>query len=304
MVSDHSEREPADRERIGTGPERTAREEDTVRGDADREGSASGTLPEQSLLSHLQELRSRLLRVVVVVLLAFVALYPFRDHIYSAIARPLQEVLPPEASMIAIQVASPFLVPMKLALVAAIALTIPYSLYQLWAFVAPGLYRHERRLVWPLLLSSSTLFYLGGAFAFFVVFPIAFRFFAFVSPEGVQMMTDIGEYLSFVLTLFFAFGIAFQVPIATILMVRSGITTRDALAEKRPYVIVGAFVVGMLLTPPDVLSQILLAVPVWLLYEIGILLAGRPRLTGRGARRGAASGVGRASGGSSSDAPG
>jgi sec-independent protein translocase protein TatC len=235
---------------------------------------------EQPLLSHLKELRSRLLKVVGVVLVAFVAVYPFRDKLYSMLADPLQEVLPEGTSMIAIKVASPFLIPMKMALVAAVVITIPYILYQVWAFVAPGLYRRERRLVWPLLISSTSLFYLGGAFAFFVVFPIAFRFFAFVSPEGVQMMTDIGEYLSFVLTLFFAFGIAFQVPIATILLVRTGMTTREDLAGKRPYVIVGAFVLGMLLTPPDVLSQILLAVPVWILYEIGILLAGRPRLVG------------------------
>lgn len=235
---------------------------------------------EQPLLTHLKELRSRLLKVVGVVLVAFVAVYPFRDRLYSMLADPLQEVLPEGTSMIAIKVASPFLIPMKMALVAAVVITIPYILYQVWAFVAPGLYRSERRLVWPLLISSTSLFYLGGAFAFFVVFPIAFRFFAFVSPEGVQMMTDIGEYLSFVLTLFFAFGIAFQVPIATILLVRTGVTTREDLAGKRPYVIVGAFVLGMLLTPPDVLSQILLAVPVWILYEIGILLAGRPRLVG------------------------
>nr|WP_274522580.1 twin-arginine translocase subunit TatC [Halorhodospira halochloris] len=235
---------------------------------------------EQPLLSHLKELRSRLLKITGVVLIAFLALYPFRDNLYSLIAGPLQEILPEGTSMIAIKVASPFLIPMKLALVAAVVITIPYILYQIWAFVAPGLYRRERRLVWPLLISSTSLFYLGGAFAFFVVFPIAFRFFAFVSPEGVQMMTDIGEYLSFVLTLFFAFGVAFQVPIATILLVRTGVTTSEDLAAKRPYVIVGAFVLGMLLTPPDVLSQVLLAIPVWLLYEIGILLAGRPRLVG------------------------
>ncbi|BAU56776.1 twin-arginine translocation protein TatC [Halorhodospira halochloris] len=246
---------------------------------AAKAGEYAATM-EQPLLSHLKELRSRLLKITGVVLIAFLALYPFRDNLYSLIAGPLQEILPEGTSMIAIKVASPFLIPMKLALVAAVVITIPYILYQIWAFVAPGLYRRERRLVWPLLISSTSLFYLGGAFAFFVVFPIAFRFFAFVSPEGVQMMTDIGEYLSFVLTLFFAFGVAFQVPIATILLVRTGVTTREDLAAKRPYVIVGAFVLGMLLTPPDVLSQVLLAIPVWLLYEIGILLAGRPRLVG------------------------
>lgn len=250
------------------------------------EGTANAghyaAVTEQPLLSHLKELRSRLLKIAGVVLIAFLALYPFRDKLYSLLAGPLREVLPEGASMIAIQVASPFLIPMKLALVAAVVITIPYILYQIWVFVAPGLYHKERRLVWPLLISSTSLFYLGGAFAFFVVFPIAFSFFSFVSPEGVQMMTDIGEYLSFVLTLFFAFGIAFQVPIATILLVRTGATTREDLAAKRPYVIVGAFVLGMLLTPPDVLSQILLAVPVWLLYEVGILLAGRSFLVGSG----------------------
>ncbi|MBK5935771.1 MAG: twin-arginine translocase subunit TatC [Halorhodospira halophila] len=244
-------------------------------GEPDEKEGGDEKLQEAPLLSHLKEFRDRLLRIVVVVLGAFLLLYPFRDTLYRWISGPLQEVLPEGTSMIAIKVASPFLIPMKLALVAAIFITIPYILYQLWAFVAPGLYRHERRMIWPLLISSTGLFYLGAAFAYFVVFPIAFRFFALVSPEGVQMMTDIGEYLSFVLTLFFAFGAAFQVPIATILLVRSGISTRESLAAKRPYVIVGAFVVGMMLTPPDVLSQVLLAVPVWLLYEIGILLAGR-----------------------------
>jgi len=246
-------------------------------------------LQEAPLLSHLKEFRDRMLRIVVVVLGVFLLLYPFRDTIYAWIAGPLQEVLPEGTSMIAIKVASPFLIPMKLALVAAILITIPYILYQIWAFIAPGLYRHERRLVWPLLISSTGLFYLGAAFAYFVVFPIAFRFFAFVSPEGVQMMTDIGEYLSFVLTLFFAFGVAFQVPIATILLVRTGVSTRESLAAKRPYVIVGAFIVGMMLTPPDVLSQVLLAVPVWLLYEIGIFLAGRTK-TGDAASTGDAGG--------------
>ncbi len=244
----------------------------------DREGQSSedtSELQEAPLLSHLKEFRDRMLRIVVVVLAVFLALYPFRDTLYRWIAGPLQDVLPEGASMIAIQVASPFLIPMKLALVAAIFITVPYILYQIWAFVAPGLYRHERRMVWPLLIASTGLFYLGAVFAYFVVFPIAFRFFAFVSPEGVQMMTDIGEYLSFVLTMFFAFGAAFQVPIATILMVRTGISTRESLAQKRPYVIVVAFIAGMMLTPPDVLSQVLLAVPVWLLYEVGILLAGR-----------------------------
>jgi sec-independent protein translocase protein TatC len=229
---------------------------------------------ERPILAHLLELRSRLLRVVLVVLVAFLAIYPFSDHLYTWLSGPLRAVLPEGSSMIAIQVASPFLIPMKLALLAAVFVTVPYILYQLWAFVAPGLYRHEKRLVWPLLISSTLLFYLGAAFAYFVVFPLVFAFFAAVTPTGVAMMTDISEYLDFVLKLFFAFGAAFEVPIATILLVRSGAVTREALRAKRPYVIVVAFVVGMLLTPPDIVSQILLAVPVWLLFELGLLLSG------------------------------
>ncbi len=242
-----------------------------------RQDSDQEEMEDQPLLSHLLELRGRLFRAVVVILVAFLALYPFADEIYQFVSGPLREVLPEGTSMIAIKVASPFLIPMKLALVAAIFLTIPYTLYQAWAFVAPGLYRHERRLVGPLVMASTVLFYGGAAFAYYAVFPLAFAFFAATTPEGVSMMTDISEYLSFVLTLFFAFGVAFQVPVATILMVRTGVTTREALAAKRPYVIVGAFVLGMLLTPPDVISQILLAVPVYLLYELGILLAWRTR---------------------------
>ncbi len=236
---------------------------------------AEDVMQDQPLLAHLLELRSRLFKMIAVVLVVFLAFYPFADDIYAALSGPLRDVLPEGTSMIAIKVASPFLIPMKLALVASIFATVPYTLYQIWAFVAPGLYRHERRLVWPLVVSSTALFYAGAGFAYFVVFPLAFAFFAYVTPEGVSMMTDIGEYLSFVLTIFFAFGVAFQVPIATILLVHTGATTPQALAEKRPYVIVGAFVVGMLLTPPDVISQVLLALPVWLLYELGLLLSRR-----------------------------
>ncbi len=228
---------------------------------------------DRPLLSHLLELRSRLIRSAAVVLLLFLAAYPFRDALYSALAGPLMAVLPEGATMIATQVATPFLIPLKVALVGAFFLSIPYLLYQLWAFVAPGLYRHEKRLIWPLLISSILLFYLGMAFAYFLVFPLVFQFFAAATPEGVSMMTDIGEYLSFIMTLFFAFGAAFEVPIATILLVRSGATTRHALAAKRPYVIVAAFTFGMLLTPPDVISQVLLAVPVWLLFELGIFFS-------------------------------
>lgn len=228
---------------------------------------------ERPLISHLLELRSRILHALSAVLVVFLGLYPIRESLYAWLSGPLRAVLPPDTHMIATQVATPFLIPMKLALVSAFFICIPYILYQVWAFVAPGLYRHERRLIWPLLISSVALFYAGMAFAYFVVFPLVFGFFAHATPPGVAMMTDISEYLSFVLTLFFAFGAAFEVPIATILLVRTGLATREALTEKRPYVIVGAFTVGMLLTPPDVLSQVLLAVPMWLLYEIGVIFS-------------------------------
>ena len=229
---------------------------------------------DKPILEHLLELRSRLLRIVIAILLVFLALYPFSDQLFAWLSGPLRAVLPENASMIAVKVASPFLIPMKLAFISAIFIAVPYILYQIWAFVAPGLYHHERRLVWPLLFSSTVLFYLGAVFAYFVVFPLVFGFFARVAPEGVLPMTDIGEYLDFVLTLFFAFGAAFEVPIAVILLVYTGATTRQSLKDKRPYVVVGAFVIGMLLTPPDVLSQVLLAVPICLLYEVGILMSG------------------------------
>lgn len=228
---------------------------------------------ERPLLAHLIELRSRLLRCVAVVGAVFLVMYPFRDGLYAWLAEPLQSALPADHGMIATQVATPFLVPLKLALVAAFFVSVPYILYQLWAFIAPGLYRNEKRFIWPLLGSSIALFYIGMAFAYFVVFPLVFQFFAGQTTEGVSMMTDINAYLSFVLMLFFAFGAAFEVPIATILLVRSGITTRAALTAKRPYVIVGAFTVGMLLTPPDVISQVLLAIPIWILFELGVVFS-------------------------------
>ncbi len=228
---------------------------------------------EQPFMSHLLELRDRLLRSVAVVALVFLALFPFGNDIYVFIAEPLMKVMPEGTSMIATKVASPFLTPFKLSLVAAVFLSMPYLLYQLWGFVAPGLYRHERRMALPLLASSVVLFYLGAAFAYFVVFPLVFRFFTSVTPEGVAVMTDISEYLDFVLTLFFAFGLAFEIPIATILLVWMGMTTPEQLASKRPYVVVGVFVIGMLLTPPDVISQSLLAVPMWLLFEGGVLFS-------------------------------
>jgi sec-independent protein translocase protein TatC len=228
---------------------------------------------EGTLLSHLVELRSRLLRMVVAVLLVFVCLAPFADQIFTLAADPLMARLPEGTSMIATQVASPFLTPFKLALAVAVFLTVPYLLYQAWAFIAPGLYKQERRLVLPLMSSSIVLFYSGVAFAYYVVFPLMFGFFTAAAPTGVTVMTDIAAYLDFVLALFFAFGIAFEVPVATVLAVWAGFTTPAKLAAKRPYVLLGAFVAGMLLTPPDIISQTLLAVPVYILFEGGIVMA-------------------------------
>jgi sec-independent protein translocase protein TatC len=229
---------------------------------------------DRPFIAHLLELRNRLLRSVVVVIVVFFAVFPFADNLYSWLAGPLRAVLPAGASMIAIKPIAPFMIPLKLAFFTAVALSVPYLLYQVWAFVAPGLYRHERRLVWPLMFSSSLLFYLGAAFAYFLVFPVVFRFLIGTTPEGVVPMTDIGEYLDFVTTMFFAFGAAFEVPVAIILLVYSGVVTAADLRGARPYVIVGAFVVGAIFTPPDVISQFMLAVPVWLLYELGIMLSG------------------------------
>jgi sec-independent protein translocase protein TatC len=228
---------------------------------------------EQPFLSHLLELRDRLLRVVLVVILIFLGLFSFANELYSYLAEPLLRHLPRDSSMIAIEVASPFLTPFKLALVSSIFIAMPFILYQFWAFVAPGLYNREQRMVMPLLVSSTFLFYAGMAFAYFVVFPLVFGFLTSVAPEGVAVMTDIGKYLDFVLKLFFAFGVAFEVPIATILLVWTGVTTPQKLASKRPYIIVGAFVLGMLLTPPDVISQSLLAVPMWILFELGVIFS-------------------------------
>jgi sec-independent protein translocase protein TatC len=229
--------------------------------------------PEAPFLSHLVELRQRLLRVVFAVLVVFGILYPFSNTVYTVIADPLMAHLPEGSSMVAIDVASPFLIPLKLTLMLAVFAAIPYILHQVWAFVAPGLYLHERRLVRPLVVASTLLFYLGVVFAYFIVFPLVFGFFTSVGPAGVEVTTDIARYLDFIITLFFAFGFAFEVPVATILLVMTGVTTPDSLAQKRPYVFVGAFVVGMVLTPPDVISQTLLALPMWLLFEIGVALA-------------------------------
>lgn len=235
---------------------------------------------EMPLVAHLTELRSRLLKCVGAVLVIFAGLFYFSQQIYALVAAPLRAYLPEGASMIATGVASPFLTPFKLTLVVSLFVAMPVVLYQIWGFIAPGLYRHERRIAVPLLISSIFLFYAGMAFAYFVVFPIMFGFFASVTPEGVAMMTDIGQYLDFVLTLFFAFGVAFEIPIATFLLIWVGVVDVETLRKSRPYVIVGCFVVGMLLTPPDVFSQTLLAVPMWLLFEAGVLagvLVRRPR---------------------------
>lgn len=224
-----------------------------------------------TLVSHLIELRDRLLRGVFSILVFFIILAPFANTLYEVLASPLMAALPEGNSMISTEPHGPFFVPFKFAFACAFALAVPYLLYQIWAFVAPGLYKHEQRLVIPLLVSSSGLFYLGILFAYFVVFPLIFEFFANTAPEGVAVMTDINAYLGFVIKLFFAFGVAFEVPVATVLMIYMGVASEQSLAKKRPYIIVAAFVVGMLLTPPDVFSQTLLALPVWLLFEIGLL---------------------------------
>lgn len=228
---------------------------------------------ELSFLEHLVELRSRLLKACSAVLIVLLCLLPFSRKLYQALAAPLTAVLPEGSSMIAIDVASPFLTPFKLALLLALILSIPVVLYQLWAFVAPALYRQEKRLARPLLYSAVVLFYAGCAFAYFVVFPLVFGFFTRVAPEGVAVMTDISKYLDFVMTLFLAFGLTFEVPIATIILVATGMTTVDKLKKMRAYVLVGAFALGMLLTPPDVISQTLLALPMWLLFELGLLMS-------------------------------
>lgn len=242
---------------------------------------------EMTLVEHLVELRDRLLRVVLSVLLVLLVLFPFANDLYTLLAKPLLKHLPQGGSMIATEVASPFLTPFKLAIVLAIFISMPVALYQLWAFVAPGLYKHEQKLVFPLMVTSTVLFYLGMAFAYYVVFPLMFAFFNATVSDGVAIMTDISKYLDFVLKIFFAFGIAFEVPIATILVVWAGFTTPEALAAKRPYVIVGAFILGMLLTPPDAISQTLLAIPMWILFELGVFFA-RRYFGDQGSKRGRA----------------
>jgi sec-independent protein translocase protein TatC len=223
-----------------------------------------------SFVPHLLELRGRLTKILLFVLVIFIFLIPFSGDIYNILSIPLLNALPDGSEMIAIDVASPFLIPFKLVIYLSIFIVIPYILFHLWSFIAPGLYTHEKKLIFPLIISSSILFYLGAAFAYFIVFPLIFVFFIGIAPTDVAVMTDIGRYLDFVIALFFAFGFSFEVPIITVLLITSGITTKEKLALKRPYIIVGAFTLGMLLTPPDVISQILLALPMWLLYEIGL----------------------------------
>lgn len=228
---------------------------------------------EQTLVEHLIELRRRLVWTVAVLLLSFLALMPFSQQLYTFVAQPLMASLPQSTSMIATDVIAPFFVPVKVTLMTAFLLSLPHTLYQIWAFVAPGLYRHEKRLIFPLVFSSIFLFACGMAFAYFLVFPVIFQFLAKVTPVGVSMATDIDKYLSFVLGMFVAFGATFEVPIVVILLHRMGVASLEQLKKARPYVIVGAFVVAAVITPPDVLSQTLMAIPLILLYEAGLLFA-------------------------------
>lgn len=235
--------------------------------------SSADARNEESLISHLIELRSRLLYAVVCLLVVAAALLPFSEQLYTLIATPLIERLPQGSQMIATDVAAPFLAPFKLTLFLALFISMPYMLYQAWAFIAPGLYRHEQQVARPLLVASIVLFYAGAAFAFFLVLPLLFAFFIGVTPTGVAVMTDISRYLDFIIKIFFAFGLAFEIPVVTLACIWAGITSVDALRRKRPWIIIGAFGIGALLTPPDVISQTLLAGPMWLLFEAGLLLA-------------------------------
>jgi len=235
--------------------------------------SESETLAEGTLISHLLELRDRLLRATIAVIVVAVPCTVFREEIFEFVARPLMERLPEGASMIATNVIAPFMTPFKLAIMAAVFIAMPYILYQVWAFVAPGLYRREKRFALPLLLTSIVLFYVGVAFAYFVVFPVAFTFFTAAAPEGVLMMTDINSYLDFVLLLFFAFGVAFEIPIATVLLAVTGLVRPESLAANRGYVLLGIFIIAAVITPPDAISQCIMAIPMYLLYEGGIVAA-------------------------------
>jgi sec-independent protein translocase protein TatC len=228
---------------------------------------------QETFISHLVELRDRLLRAIIAVVALTLCLVPWAKEIYSLLAQPLLSALPAGATMIATDVTGTFLVPLKVTLMAAFLLALPYVLYQAWAFVAPGLYQHEKRLAMPVIVSSFVFFFVGMAFAYFVVFPVAFGFFVGYTPSGVQMMTDIDKYLSFVLTMFLAFGLTFETPVVVVVLVRLGVVPLEKLKAARSYVIVGAFVIGAIFTPPDVISQLLLAIPLWLLYEVGLFLA-------------------------------
>lgn len=228
---------------------------------------------QETFISHLIEMRDRLLRAVLAVVVIFVLLFPWAQDLYALLAEPMLASLPQGGQMIATEVTTPFFVPVKVTMMTAFLIALPWIFYQIWAFVAPGLYQHEKRLGLPLIISSVLLFLLGMAFAYFLVFPVVFGFIVGIAPEGVAVMTDIGKYLDFVLTLFLAFGITFEVPVAVVLLVKMGMVSLEKLREIRPYVVVGAFVIGAIFTPPDVISQIMLAVPMWLLYELGILVA-------------------------------
>jgi sec-independent protein translocase protein TatC len=227
----------------------------------------------ESLVGHLIELRARLLNSALALLLIFICLFPWAADLYTLLAQPMLAKLPQGGQMIATDVTTPFFVPLKVAMMAAFLIALPYMLYQVWRFVAPGLYAQEKRMVLPLVIASTLLFYSGMAFAYFAVFPVVFGFITAAAPQGVAVMTDIDKYLSFVIGMFMAFGIAFQVPVAVVLLVRIGFVTVQKLREIRSYVIVAAFVIGAIFTPPDIVSQFMLAIPLWLLYEAGIVVA-------------------------------
>lgn len=229
--------------------------------------------PSESFVSHLIELRNRLVRVVIAFVIVFAALFPWAQELYALLAEPMLAVLPKGGQMIATEVITPFMVPIKVAMMTAFLLSLPHTLYQIWAFIAPGLYQHEKKLGIPLIIASVLLFLFGMSFAYFLVFPVVFGFVVGVAPVGVAVMTDIGKYLDFVLMMFLAFGVTFEVPIVVILLVKMGMVSIAKLREIRPYVIVGAFVIGAIFTPPDIISQFMLAVPLWLLYEAGIVIS-------------------------------
>ncbi|HIF47303.1 twin-arginine translocase subunit TatC [Candidatus Thioglobus sp.] len=231
------------------------------------------TSKEMTFVQHLVELRDILLRSVIAILVIFISLFPFANEVYSFIAAPIINVLPQGSNLIAIGVISPFLTPLKMALIMAVYLAMPYLLYQVWKFIAPALYKHERQMIVPLVVSSTILFYAGLLFSFYIVFPVIFGFLSSIGPSIVDFTPDIQYYLDFVLKVSFAFGIAFEVPIATILLIMFGVTTIEKLKKNRPYIVIGAFVVGMLLTPPDIISQTLIAIPMWLLFEAGLIFA-------------------------------